>query len=250
MSDKVTTFKELKLKLNEIVDHYDELDYLNFDAKLKNGNKFNFNYDSKSFDNPQKTLKHGYHPISVFNAIIDILASCIMISFLAVTAVKAHLNGMTLAMVINTFIFFILYFIVSAIYHFFDQGSRARKPLYLVRFGLSNVPLILLLSSLFIINDTSKVFFILTFAFAALSVFFISFGTKFGQRAANSSYIAYAIIILVIAKGNVSLTGIAIMLIIAGLIPMLTPSRWHKPATNGVFLVATVSFFFQYLLLL
>ncbi len=248
MSERETTFKDFKEKVNEILEHYSDIDRLDFNAELKNGTKFSFYYDDKTYDN--KKVKKEYHPISVFNAVLDMIAAGIMIAFIVVLAVRSSFQRVNFALTVNTYIFFTIFFIISAVYHLFNVNSRARKPLYLVRFGFSMTSITLMTITLLVAADVNKSVYIFALLITALSFFFSSFGTKVGQRLSYLSYLADAILILVACERCSTIWGLSIALIVAGAIPLCLPSKFQKATTNGTFLLATTAFFFQFLLLL
>lgn len=249
MSDKSKTFSEFKVQVNNILEHYEDIDFLNFDANLKNGTKFSFSYDQMVFDKPDGKQKRKYTPISLFNAILDIIAVAIMIVFLAINVTYNRLSTIDFALVINTYTFFILFFFLSCLYHFFDVDSRAKKPLYLIRFGIGLIPVILMTISLIHLTNSNKILYLIAIASGAISFFFISFGTHFGQRTAHSFFPINAILLLICAR-NSSIALISLFLVISGLIPMLLPEKWYRNSTNNIFLIASISGFFQYLILL
>ena len=74
--EKKEVFSQFKEKVSEITQHYEEIEEMKFDAKLKNGTRFSFTFDSDKFSRKTgEADRKKHHPVSVFNAVVDILKS-------------------------------------------------------------------------------------------------------------------------------------------------------------------------------
>lgn len=127
MDELNTIFSDFEQRVQEIAGHAEDVQYLDFKARLKNGTAFEFHYDIETFAKLSQP-KPVYRPASVFNAIVDILGGGISIGLLVYLLMRA-VQPLPVA-VILTYCFFIAYFSVSTIYHFFDKSSRANPVFY------------------------------------------------------------------------------------------------------------------------
>ena len=119
--EKKEVFSQFNEKVSEITQHYEEIEEMKFDAKLKNGTHFSFDFNSDKFNRKTGTEKREHHPVSVFNAVVDILSACTALAL----------------MILWFVIFFPIFFITSSVYHFLDEElTRAVKVMFIVRMGL------------------------------------------------------------------------------------------------------------------
>ncbi|NBK21637.1 MAG: hypothetical protein EOM68_06400 [Spirochaetia bacterium] len=120
MDDLQTVFSEFKTQVQEIADHAQSVQKLTFKAELKNGTAFNFKYNADSFG-----PKQAYHPLSIFNGILDI-ASVIIAVWLLVTftvrMMKAESFNLSLLLALSLMV---SVFVFSALYHFMHREKKS-----------------------------------------------------------------------------------------------------------------------------
>jgi hypothetical protein len=115
---KEKRFADFSGKVQEICQHYDQVEDMKFTANLKNGTTFRFKFDAEEYDKA-KEEKRPYKPVSVFNSIIDMIGAGLSIAGIVV------LHGNLIALLASSFLFCVFAF--SAIGHLLDEGrTRSR----------------------------------------------------------------------------------------------------------------------------
>lgn len=246
--EKKEVFSQFNEKVSEITQHYEEIEEMKFDAKLKNGTHFSFDFNSDKFNRKTGTEKKEHHPVSVFNAVVDILSACTAITLMILWFVHsaafpaAQRICFTLA-----FIFFPVFFITSSVYHFLDEElTRAVKAMFIVRMGLLIASSALLCTAFCLYRGFLYTLIYLTLA--ALSLMLLSFGTKNGFRASSLITAAGYLIILFFCRtpgaSATALTGA-----FASLFPVFIPVSGVKKISNartiGIFYLVTLISCFQ-----
>lgn len=246
--EKKEVFSQFNEKVSEITQHYEEIEEMKFDAKLKNGTHFSFDFNSDKFNRKTGTEKKEHHPVSVFNAVVDILSACTAITLMILWFVHsaafpaAQRICFTLA-----FIFFPVFFITSSVYHFLDEElTRAVKVMFIVRMGLLIASSALLCTAFCLYRGFLYTLIYLTLA--ALSLMLLSFGTKNGFRASSLITAAGYLIILFFCRtpgaSATALTGA-----FASLFPVFIPVSGVKKISNartiGIFYLVTLISCFQ-----
>lgn len=246
--EKKEVFSQFNEKVSEITQHYEEIEEMKFDAKLKNGTHFSFDFNSDKFNRKTGTEKREHHPVSVFNAVVDILSACTALALMILWFVHsaafpaAQRICFTLA-----FIFFPVFFITSSVYHFLDEElTRAVKVMFIVRMGLLIASSALLCTTFCLYRGF--LYTIIYLVLAALSLMLLSFGTKNGFRASSLITAAGYLIILFFCRtpgaSATALTGA-----FASLFPVFIPVSGVKKISNartiGIFYLVTLISCFQ-----
>ncbi|WP_320129341.1 hypothetical protein [uncultured Sphaerochaeta sp.] len=191
MDELTNVFADFQKQVQEISDHAQQVHRVEFFAKLKNGTSFNFSFNSDTF-NRLESGKRTYRPVSIFNAIIDIIGGSAAIFLLVyyVIVLEEHSASFLPASLwsIVTFCFFIGSFVVSCLYHLFDRESSVRHVFSTVAEALKIITLALVnISSVLLMNPAKIIPALLgTLLFAAMAFLFLSMGTQGGSRASLS----------------------------------------------------------------
>ncbi len=120
MDDLQRVFSDFKTQVQEIADHAQSVQKITFKAELKNGTAFNFNFNADSFG-PKK----AYHPISIFNGILDIVSALVTIWFVSMFTVRMTRTDTLNLPVILSLSLMIVVFVFSALYHFMHREKRS-----------------------------------------------------------------------------------------------------------------------------
>lgn len=246
--EKKEVFSQFNEKVSEITQHYEEIEEMKFDAKLKNGTHFSFDFNSDKFNRKTGTEKKEHHPVSVFNAVVDILSACTAITLMILWFVHSAAFPATQRICFTlAFIFFPVFFITSSVYHFLDEElTRAVKVMFIVRMGLLIASSALLCTAFCLYRGFLYTLIYLTLA--ALSLMLLSFGTKNGFRASSLITAAGYLIILFFCRtpgaSATALTGA-----FASLFPVFIPVSGVKKISNartiGIFYLVTLISCFQ-----
>ena len=251
--DRRQLFDDFSQRVDQIMEHQDEISLLRFDARLKNGTRFSFDYDSERFDKASRPARPagGRHPVSVFDAVVDMIASLVTLNLVIVSSARfVTLSEGTFACVLLTYVSFFVFFTTSAVYHLFDEGhARTVKVLSMVRMGLLSLSVMLITDSMCLVCGRSAMLtFPVQLFLAALSVFLTSLSTKGGSRAASlMTSIAYLVSCAFVDLDVGTITVIALGTL-SGLVPALVPSsstRMRTAGTTGLFHLVTLIAFFQ-----
>ncbi len=246
--EKKEVFSQFNEKVSEITQHYEEIEEMKFDAKLKNGTHFSFDFNSDKFNRKTGTEKREHHPVSVFNAVVDILSACTALALMILWFVHSAAFPATQRICFTlAFIFFPVFFITSSVYHFLDEElTRAVKVMFIVRMGLLIASSALLCSAFCLYRGFLYTLIYLTLA--ALSLMLLSFGTKNGFRASSLITAAGYLIILFFCRtpgaSATALTGA-----FASLFPVFIHVSGVKKISNartiGIFYLVTLISCFQ-----
>ena len=246
--EKKEVFSQFNEKVSEITQHYEEIEEMKFDAKLKNGTHFSFDFNSDKFNRKTGTEKREHHPVSVFNAVVDILSACTALALMILWFVHSAAFPATQRICFTlAFIFFPVFFITSSVYHFLDEElTRAVKVMFIVRMGLLIASSALLCTTFCLYRGF--LYTIIYLVLAALSLMLLSFGTKNGFRASSLITAAGYLIILFFCRtpgaSATALTGA-----FASLFPVFIPVSGVKKISNartiGIFYLVTLISCFQ-----
>ncbi|MDD3424193.1 MULTISPECIES: hypothetical protein [Sphaerochaeta] len=120
MDDLQNVFSEFKTQVLEIADHAQSVQKLTFKAELKNGTAFNFKYDADTFG-----PKQAYHPLSIFNGILDIASAFVAVWLLAsfiVRMMKSDTVNLSLLLALSLMA---AVFVFSSLHHFMHRDKRS-----------------------------------------------------------------------------------------------------------------------------
>lgn len=232
----------------EISQHADDIDTLRFEARLKNGTRFSFNYDDELFtrhENGGSKVKEKR--VSTTNGVSDIVSAAIALTLMCVSAGTKLTAGATgaNALLLITYISFSVYFVVSSIYHLFTENhKRTLKALYLVRHVLSCVSL-LLMGLCVNANGYERGSAYVVFLFiAVLSVFLASLDTRMGARLSMLAQLLFSVALLFAAPATPLLIGVSLLIAINSLIGCILPPESGNLRTNPAFLIAALLVFY------
>ena len=65
MMDRRQLFDDFSQRVDQIMEHQDEISLLRFDARLKNGTRFSFDYDSERFDKASRPAHQGRNRVTI-----------------------------------------------------------------------------------------------------------------------------------------------------------------------------------------
>jgi predicted membrane channel-forming protein YqfA (hemolysin III family) len=122
-------FSDFKNQVNEIALHAKQVSTVNFKADLKNGTSFNFVYNADKFARAQGD-KQEYRPLSVSNAIVDIVGAIGAVALLLVLLLRETRTDIPF---ILSYAMLITFFSLSATYHFFNRDSRTNQVFYYLK---------------------------------------------------------------------------------------------------------------------
>lgn len=240
MEDIDALFSEFERQVGEITSHAKQVHKLDFSAKLINGTSFNFSYNRDTFQRQMEgENKQPYNPLSIFNAVVDILGFFTSITILVLGAIflKKQEIGFTLTTLffLLSMSFFATSFVLSALFHLFNQDSRApvvfssvKEALRILAFGMTNFSLLTLVST----KHTSVVVFG-TLLLGSTAAFLLSLRTQGGARA---SFLCSFVIpyLPLIAMASLPLITTAILLSLSSLVSLVT-NRTLKIHSNTTF---------------
>ena len=246
--EKKEMFEEFKGRVDEILDHYEELERLSFTARLRNGTRFAFDFDIDSFNRNEERgrTRTPSRPVSVFNAVIDIIASVMAICLLIVNVAHSDASAATVLAFTSAIVLFAV-----RVYHLFDERmARTVKVLFLVRMGLLSLTYALVSGAVVSLSGGSALLaFPVTLLFASLALFLTSLGTSGGFRAA-SAVLALMGLAAILFSGD--RTGLVILtqalMCLSALVPASLPAQKSRMLdgcrTNGIFLAVALASFF------
>jgi hypothetical protein len=124
MDDVHKIFTDFKNRVDEIAEHAEHVHSVSFKAELKNGTSFNFSFNAEKFAKA-KDPKGTFKSYSIFNGIVDIVASLSTIAII-IYLMNQMVEGQGVnLLVVLTYSLFIISFICSALFHFFSIEQRA-----------------------------------------------------------------------------------------------------------------------------
>ncbi|MGH0053147.1 MAG: hypothetical protein ACQ5SW_07150 [Sphaerochaetaceae bacterium] len=124
MDDVHKIFSDFKNRVDEIAEHAEHVHSVSFKAELKNGTSFNFSYNAEKFAKIQEP-RGAFKAYSVFNGIVDIIASLASIALLVYLILKMIAVQELALLPVLTYALFIMSFIFSALFHFFSPEQKA-----------------------------------------------------------------------------------------------------------------------------
>ncbi len=242
--EKRELFEDFRARIDEIVQHSDEVETLHFSARLRNGTNFSFSFDADRFERDRMNPDGGrLRPVSVFNSVVDMIGAAIALPLMIVNIA----SGSSSAFQVLTFTAFFVFFAASAVYHLFDTGmTRTLKVLAAVRTGLLSLSLCLMYTGLSVSRGSGiYIPFTVMLLLAALCIFLTSLATRTAARAAGLVQALIALSALIFMTDRDVNAVMTVALGAAGaLIGVFAPEGRHNVRTLGIFfLVALVSFF-------
>lgn len=253
--DRKEVFDGFRKQCLEIADHYGEVEEVSFEARLKNGTRFTFDYDAERFDKDSAPkTKRNMRPVSVTNGVADIISACVSIALLTTYCV-AFVDEVGTASVsgILALSFWTVSFIVSAVYHLFDEGRpKAVRALSLVRMGLLAISAALLCGTASVAAGGNLVLASAVMLFlCALAVFLASLSTRGSNRAANVAVAAMYATALLFCGISAESAAFCVVGMVAGLVPALTAGSSNrivaKAGTFPLFYLASAALWFMFL---
>ncbi len=249
--EKKSIIEEFKRKTDEIVLHSEEIEDLHFTAKLKNGTRFAFDFNEEDFLRKNGVLheKEKSRSVSLFNGVFDILAAVGSIALLSLSS-SLQMTGNTIsnAMLITTYSFFVVFFIVSAVYHIFHEShTRAVKALYIVRHSLLTISLALLCVGINAMGYQNTFIYPAILFTGALSIFFMSIGTKGGTMAASFIQTAFATLISLSCPFDPIQLFLAILVATNSIVGGFSTTKGRKGVniqTSGIFILLSLLLFY------
>lgn len=249
--EKTSIIEEFKRKTDEIALHSEEIEDLHFTAKLKNGTRFAFDFNEEDFLRKNGILheKEKTKSVSIFNGIFDILAAVGAIALLSLaSSFQMTENTLNNAFLITTYSFFTVFFIVSSVYHLFHESHvRAIKALYVVRHSLLTISLALLCVGVNAMGYRNTFIYPAILFTGALSIFFMSIGTKGGTIAASFIQTVFATLISLSCQSDAIQLFLAILIATNSLVGGFAATRGKKGVniqTTGVFILLSLLLFY------
>ena len=129
MDELEQVFSDFKNQVSEIAQHAKQVSTVTFKADLKNGTSFNFSYNADKFAKAQEG-KRSYRPLSISNAIVDIIAA---LGATALLLVFLLIENRTDISFILSYALLVTFFVLSATFHFFDRESRSHFIFYYLK---------------------------------------------------------------------------------------------------------------------
>ena len=203
---------EFKLRVNEILDHSDNVETIKFRANLKNGIKFNFDYNTKDFE---KLDKAKYVPNSVINAVLAIIFFSFSIVFLAL---RHHVSSA----VNMVFVISMAYFILSSISHFMSKTSIIPNKVFFNIKEIITLVIIGVLSYSFVQLKLIDILYSnLVILALIISVFLISVRTKVALISSNVFTIIACTVLCIVLIPNLNAIIILIPILLRYVISLL-----------------------------
>ncbi len=236
-------FEDFKKQVNEISEHSDKVQKVNFNCTLVNGTGFKFVYDKDKFNKEPQS----YKPATTFNAIVDILSAATAITFLVLYSLnRFNLNfeatSLTNILFSLIIILSIAFFVIRAIYHLFHITSNVRDPLFRTSEAIKIAILIALniLISVIYKVETINIVMFTSFIFSALSLLCFGMSTKLSIKIAMffSSLLPF---LMLLSSINSSIIYSSIILSISSLIYIFLDK---EAKTNSIFLFLGICLIF------
>ncbi|MFA6844308.1 MAG: hypothetical protein WCR02_01140 [Sphaerochaetaceae bacterium] len=225
-------FQNFKEQVDQICQHNEGVENLHFNAKLKNGTSFNFNYSSELYRKSMEK-KEPYQPLSVFNSIVDIIGAAITLFFVFVS-----FTNLPIAIL---FLCLLACFIFSCLNHLFD--INVHRP-HIIFTNLGEACKVVALSCLnyavaSLYQYQISVVLISTLIIGALALLFLSMQTRMAQKASLAMCILLPFVCLFAKANTLSVsTSILYALWSAG---NLILGQKTKASSNTIFaIMATV----------
>jgi len=124
MDDVQKIFSDFKNRVDEIATHAEHVHSVSFKAELKNGTSFNFSFNAEKFAKA-KNPEGAFKSYSIFNGIVDIIASLSSIAMIAYLILQMPDGQGVRVLTFLTYSLFIISFICSALFHFFSTEQKA-----------------------------------------------------------------------------------------------------------------------------
>lgn len=247
--DRKDLMEDFRKQAVEISQHADDIDTLRFEARLKNGTRFSFNYDDELFTKHELGAENKVpaRRVSTINGVSDIVAAAIALSLMCVAASVQLVPGETgaNALLLLTYISFSVYFIVSSIYHLFTENhKRALKALFQIRHVLLCVSLLLMGLSVNAHGYERGSAYVVFLFIAVLSVFLGSLDTKKGARLSMLVQLLFAVALPFAAPATALLLGVALLIAINSLTGCIMAPESGNLRTNPAFLAAALLLFY------
>ena len=121
-------FDEVKQIFSMILDHHEDLERLDFSARMKNGAVIRYNFDRKKIERQKERELQPRGRREIFNAVLDIVGIAVSISFLVLLLVYGIARGsVTQIIAFSAYgTLLVLYFLVSTLYHFLTDIMKLK----------------------------------------------------------------------------------------------------------------------------
>lgn len=244
--DRKELMEDFRKQAVEISSHAGEIDTLKFEARLKNGTRFSFNFDDELFTKHENggAQVAKEKRVSTINAVSDIISAAIALTLMCMCATMKLRAGESAvnALLIITYVSFALCFTVSSIYHLFRENhKRTIKALFQVRHLLLSLSLLLMALSINARGTGSGLFLVLFLLIAVLSIFLSSLETKMGQRLSMLSLAILSLLLPFASSEETLIWGVSIMSAIGSLSAAF--ANGHMRSNPAFFAAAMLLFY-------
>ncbi len=237
-------FEDFTKTAQLLAEHQDDVKTLRFEAKLRNGTRFNLDYDAE-----RGRSKGPHHALSVPGAVLDIIAGLAALVMLIFTSADpGSMSGPVHASYILAFTAYLLLFPTSATYHLFDEGHiRTTMVLRMVRHGLLAASVMLSCFANCLAQGQSAIWLPVLILCAGLSMLLSWLGT---EKAWKASCLVLALSYIIPALGTAglgrnmlfSVIGFACTLL-PGFMPETVQGGRTRPRTLAVLPLAAMTAF-------
>ena len=241
MDDLQNVFSNFKTQVQEIATHAEQVQKLTFKAELKNGTAFHFNYNADTFG-PQKS----YHPISIFNGILDIVSASVVIWLLVSFTLRMQATEHIVLTLIFALSLMVAVFIFSALFHFMSREKRSSLVFANLKEICKILSLALINLSVAVFFDSSKLQVIqsLSLVLVALSLLFLLGRTELSLRV---SLVIAALLPFVALISALNLESImrALLFCLWSVVALVTKADSRMRTTSLFALMGILSLAFQ-----
>jgi len=180
--DRQDTFIEFERMVHDILEHKDQIDRIDFSSSLKNGTRFSFHFNQRTWERRQHPSRRLDHK-ALFNGIFDILTIGISIAVLVILVIYAKAAQNTNLTLAYTFfaISLIIYSTFSSLYHFFTPIPSTKQVFDRLKSMFRFCVVVITYAPVYLIYTAGSVgltLFMTLFVLGAVGVFFTFTGTK------------------------------------------------------------------------
>jgi hemolysin III len=187
----MTIFEEVKQMFAMILDHHEDLERLDFTARMKNGAVVRYNYDRRKIERRLEQQNRPHRRRETFNAVLDVIGIAVSISFLTLLLIYGISRGTPIH--VMTFVVYgtllVLYFLFCALYHFLTDIMKIqdvfRKLVELFSFFLIAGTYVPVFMNFIRSDGPGWALLGAVWALAVLGIFFRYHGTRFSNSLAE-----------------------------------------------------------------
>ncbi len=213
-------FQSFQEQVNEISRHANQVSKLKFSANLKNGTSFRFHYDADTYGKG----KVNYKPLSVFNAIVDIIGAMATISLMVLHIQKG--------MWIICSVMMLVFFCTNAVMHLLDE--RRERTISVLFSTICAMKTVFLCFYNFFVAQGVQSVLVSTLSISALSLLLLSMQTKGAERASAIILFILPFMNLLGGIGNIFLPGSDALFGLWALGPAFFGKK-NKVSSNSIF---------------